>query len=288
MKGGYSVTNGGRRLRRFAPYGLAIAFSAVAVTGNLASIADDLARSGRPVAMFIPIVDEITSSLAWLALLPVIILAARLALPPRMRVIPALAVHAALIPVVSLSHFVLTRLMRGVFHFLRGEDFVFRFSWSDYVYDLYRDVLTYLLFALLCWGVERFLAARMEARDRSGAVSSEVETLVLEVRDGAQTIYVHAADILWTKAAGNYVELHLKGGRTLLMRTTLARLEERLGEAGFLRIHRSRLVNASAISAVQTLPSGDATLSLVDGSSVLASRRHRLAMSRTLAARSLE
>ena len=66
---------------------------------------------------------------------------------------------------------------------------------------------------------------------------------------------VQTSDIEYVKAAGNYVEL-ITHERTLLMRTTLRDLTEQLGAAGFVRVHRSMLVNAMHVVGTRRAPHG--------------------------------
>ena len=66
--------------------------------------------------------------------------------------------------------------------------------------------------------------------------------------------------------------------RTLLARGTLAAFEERLAGRGFVRIHRSRLVNRARVAAFKPTPSGDLEITLDDGSVIGGSRRFRDAL----------
>ena len=100
------------------------------------------------------------------------------------------------------------------------------------------------------------------------------ETPLLEVRDGPRRTFVRPDDILWIEAAGNYAELHLTG-RTLLHRTSLASLQQRLATAGLVRIHRARLVNRAQIASLTTNAAGDFTVILRDGATLSGSRRYR-------------
>lgn len=68
--------------------------------------------------------------------------------------------------------------------------------------------------------------------------------------------------IAWVAAAGNYVELH-GADRALLMRAPLAAVEQALAPHGFVRIHRSTLVNRRRIARVR-----GADLLLDDGRSL--------------------
>jgi hypothetical protein len=73
----------------------------------------------------------------------------------------------------------------------------------------------------------------------------------------------------WVSAAGNYVELHV-GGRTIVHRASLASVEALLGNAGFVRVHRSLLVRRDAIAKVRTVD-----LLLHDGTSLKLGNRYR-------------
>lgn len=146
------------------------------------------------------------------------------------------------------------------------------------LYEVRKDAVIYLGMVALIW-----LAAA--ARRRMTVIVQEkiVEKTVgasaarLEIRDGARREWIDPADILWAEAAGNYVELHL-ADRSLLQRQTLASLEDDLAAQGFLRIHRSRLVNRRHLRDVQSNDSGDFTATLSDGRQIAGSRRWRDAL----------
>jgi DNA-binding LytR/AlgR family response regulator len=77
--------------------------------------------------------------------------------------------------------------------------------------------------------------------------------LNVPTRDGV--LAVRPGEVEYVKAAGNYVEL-ITGNRTLLMRTTLQELSGQLRGMGFVRVHRSVLVNAVHVQAVRRGPRG--------------------------------
>ena len=56
---------------------------------------------------------------------------------------------------------------------------------------------------------------------------------------------------------------------------TLQSFEATLAPHGFVRVHRTRLVNAGRVVAVESKESGDLVLALDDGSRVAGSRRYR-------------
>lgn len=92
----------------------------------------------------------------------------------------------------------------------------------------------------------------------------QASQFVLNVPTRQGTLAVRACDIEYIKAAGNYVEL-ITGDRTLLMRATLQELSDQLGAAGFLRVHRSVLVNPLHVVAARRAPRGRRIVELRSG-----------------------
>jgi LytTr DNA-binding domain len=95
---------------------------------------------------------------------------------------------------------------------------------------------------------------------------------VLDVPTRRGMLAVRASDIEHVKAAGNYVEL-VTGDRTLLMRTTLQEMGEHLGAVGFVRVHRSLLVNALHVLATRRGPRGRRIVQLRSGTELPVGRQ---------------
>ena len=91
-------------------------------------------------------------------------------------------------------------------------------------------------------------------------------------RDGRVEL-VDVAAIDWIEAADNYVVLHA-GGRTHVLRETMARLEQRLDPEQFVRIHRSAIVRLDRVVRLESASRGDYDVTLRDGT--------RLTLSRTM------
>ena len=85
------------------------------------------------------------------------------------------------------------------------------------------------------------------------------------------------SDILAVGSAGNYVEFALADGRRPMMRSPLSALEDELGPRGFVRTHRSWLVNAARMTALKPEGSGDYTVEL-ESLQVPLSRRYPQAL----------
>jgi two-component system, LytTR family, response regulator len=88
---------------------------------------------------------------------------------------------------------------------------------------------------------------------------------------------VRVTEIDWVKALGNYVALHV-GKRSLLLRETVSAMEQRLAPHGFVRIHRSTLVNVQRVTELRSLTNGEFSVTLIDGTLLKLSRSYREAL----------
>ncbi|MFZ1287793.1 MAG: LytTR family DNA-binding domain-containing protein, partial [Candidatus Phosphoribacter sp.] len=101
----------------------------------------------------------------------------------------------------------------------------------------------------LAEAVRRVLSQRSDptpARMPSAESPSD-ETIPVEL--GGVTTFVQRSQIRYAQAQGDYARLHTDKG-SHLVRVSLNALEERWGEHGFVRIHRSTLVSTAHITAV--------------------------------------
>lgn len=83
-----------------------------------------------------------------------------------------------------------------------------------------------------------------ETLDDSSSVA--ISPRRLTVQTGTQECEIAIDDIEYVMAAGNYMEV-VTAERTYLLRATLKELQERLAPEGFVRSHRSYLVNRDMI-----------------------------------------
>ncbi|CAN5826448.1 LytTR family DNA-binding domain-containing protein [soil metagenome] len=74
---------------------------------------------------------------------------------------------------------------------------------------------------------------------------------VIPVERGGVTRFVARSEVAWVEAHGDYARLHT-GTATHLVRVPLATLAERWGDAGFVRIHRSLLVDIGRVVEVRS------------------------------------
>ncbi|GGQ45003.1 LytR/AlgR family response regulator transcription factor [Couchioplanes azureus] len=79
------------------------------------------------------------------------------------------------------------------------------------------------------------------------------------------------SSVRWVEAQGDYARLHTADA-SHLVRVSLATLAERWADAGFVRIHRSYLVQLRLVAELRLTPSGYVVI--VDGAELPVSRRH--------------
>ncbi|MGC2475551.1 MAG: LytTR family DNA-binding domain-containing protein [Candidatus Sulfotelmatobacter sp.] len=87
-------------------------------------------------------------------------------------------------------------------------------------------------------------------------------------------LFLDLAEIVAVQAEGNYVSLRHRPNPYLL-RESLSSMAEKLKPYGFIRIHRSVVVNISAVKEIQPLPTGEYRLRVRDGKEYLVTRTYR-------------
>ncbi|MDO9710887.1 LytTR family DNA-binding domain-containing protein [Paracraurococcus lichenis] len=235
---------------------------------NALSLAQDAARRGEAAGLAKPLLCEATSGLVILLLLPVLARGIALA---RREVGRPLRLGLALASL-GLGFFGLHVLgmagLRGAAFAALGEPYRFDASAAGLVYELRKDLLSFAMLGAAFW-----IGARPARPPALPPPPAPPATLWL--RDGASSIRIRPAEILWVGSAGNYVEYRLRDGRQHLIRGTLQAEEARLAPHGIRRVHRTRLVNPAAIAAMEPRASGEVLLRLEGGETLLASRRYR-------------
>ena len=82
------------------------------------------------------------------------------------------------------------------------------------------------------------------------------------------------ADILALHAEGNYVSVRHRPN-AYLVHESLSSMAEKLKPYGFIRIHRSVVVNISAVEEIQPLPTGEYRLRVRGGKEYLVTRTYK-------------
>ncbi|CAI9389925.1 LytTR family DNA-binding domain-containing protein [Microbacterium sp. T2.11-28] len=99
---------------------------------------------------------------------------------------------------------------------------------------------------------ERLRRAVDRVVELAAAAPAETEAdEVLPVTVGQSVRFVRRSDVRWVQAQGDYSRLHGDGrddGAGHLVRIPISELEQRWASAGFVRVHRSYLVLAAAVT----------------------------------------
>lgn len=270
--GGELVMSGGDQTGWRRPAALtAISFFGIGLMFlivNASSQIDEWRRLGRPIDSWYPWTWEVTSFVAWLVLLPLILkFAERLA--QWEQAAKRVAAHLVAAALASVAHTSLMTGLRQLAYAWVGETYRLSAPMIDVlVFELRKDLAAYALVILVFTLFHRMSLAPQDI------VTASPQATIVEVRDGSKTMWIKADHIEWIAAAGNYVELHGRFG-TRLARRTLAELSEQLSADGFVQIHRSRLVRRAAVTRIDTRQSGDFDLILQSGAVVGGSRRYR-------------
>jgi hypothetical protein len=136
------------------------------------------------------------------------------------------------------------------------------------IYEYPKDVVSYVYLLILFWGagwMAKVWTGRQPAPRQAGPI--------FLIRDGSRALHTPVSEIVAACSAGNYVEFHLVDGRKHLMRATLTSIAEQLAPQGFLRTHRSWLINPLRVRALRSEGSGDFCIELDGGTEAPLSRR---------------
>jgi len=87
-------------------------------------------------------------------------------------------------------------------------------------------------------------------------------------------LFINLSDVVAVEAEGNYVSLQ-RTGNSYLLRQSLSALAEKLEPQGFLRIHRSILVNTSFVEEIRPYSTGEYGLRVQGGKEYTVTRTYR-------------
>lgn len=85
---------------------------------------------------------------------------------------------------------------------------------------------------------------------------------------------IDLADLISVEADGNYVSLRQISSSHML-RDCISKIEERLDPCGFVRIHRSVLVNPAFVESIEPRPTGDYLLRVKGGKEYTVTRAYK-------------
>lgn len=102
-------------------------------------------------------------------------------------------------------------------------------------------------------------------------IQSEKKDFKLAISTSEETLFFLPADIIRLEGESNYTKFFFINRKPLLTSKTLKEYEEILSGHGFIRIHKSHIINAAHVAAI----SNEGVLSMQDKSAVEISRRRK-------------
>jgi len=96
----------------------------------------------------------------------------------------------------------------------------------------------------------------------------------IAIKAKGKIIFIDPSEVTAAKAEGNYVLLQQQAG-SHLVRESIAILAEKLSPYGFIRIHRSALINVAYVEEIQPCLTGEYLLRLTGGEEFTVSRTYK-------------
>lgn len=151
---------------------------------------------------------------------------------------------------------------------IRNKPFIiFTTAYSEFALEGYRvDAIDYILKP---FDYEDFIKAVTRVRNR---IEKQIEIVNTPQREStefifikveAQVVRVEISDILYIEGYKDYIKIHLcNKGETLLSLMSLKKVEEKLTDSRFFRIHRSYIVSFAHVDALlkNSVQIGDKTI----------------------------
>lgn len=232
-----------RRTFAYGFAGAAIFAAAVCTMNVIGDLHDPRATPFRPV------VAEASSWVTAMAFFWIIWTGYRMA-PPVVRPRWKLLIHVPIALLFMVAHVSGFLVLRKVAYALAGLHYVVGSLTANFAYEIRKDAIGYALFIGGLTFIDHMLRQQR-------AIAGAQPPQTIDVRDGARLSRVRLDEVLAIGSAGNYVEFILRDGRKLMMRSPLSALEDELGPRGFVRTHRSWVVNVSQVTGLKPEGSGD-------------------------------
>lgn len=115
-------------------------------------------------------------------------------------------------------------------------------------------------------------ASLMEIMPQLKALLSKSSKIAIKVE--GRILFIDPAEVIAVEAEGNYVLLQRPSG-SYLLRASISTLAEKLRPYGFIRIHRSVLVNATCVQEIQPGITGEYVLRVKGGKEFTVSRTYK-------------
>ncbi len=108
-------------------------------------------------------------------------------------------------------------------------------------------------------------------RTRTRAVETSAR---IAIKAKGKILFIDAADLIAVEAKGNYVLLLHTAG-SFMLRESISTIENKLNLHGFVRIHRSVLINTALVEEIHPCPTGDYVLRVQGGREFTVTRKYK-------------
>jgi len=120
--------------------------------------------------------------------------------------------------------------------------------------------------------VEERAARLVEALEQLRSMPARTARIAVKAK--GRIVFLDASELVTAEAHGNYVLLQQKSG-SYLLRETISSIADRLKTYGFIRIHRSLLVNSAFVETIEPCLSGEYLLRTTTGKEYNVTRTYK-------------
>jgi len=135
----------------------------------------------------------------------------------------------------------------------------------------------YSIIPFITYGLYFGLVTRLE-KDPANSLSESSNKARhadhISIKNGTKSTAVSLKEIQYISAAKPYIKI-VTGEKSLLYSSSLSAFLSEYGEAYFVRVHKSVIINAKMVTSVSSRKNGDFDLTLLNGDVVRASRNYR-------------
>jgi hypothetical protein len=254
--------------------GFWLLFVAIFWTLSIFAKIQEYRASGRVVDLLAIITNEATSAISALLMLGFVRWWLNSHPISRNQIAPTVAWHSLGAVLFSIGHVLIFMLLRSITYWAMGLHYDHATGVGlmgllrMFAYEFSQDLPLYLAMVLIISLYRYWLTSREEAINKRSYPAIILASL------GTKEKALKLAQVEWIQAAGNYVSLHSQG-QEYLLRSTMANLQKTLDPEQFQRIHRSYIVNVSAVDLVLPSDGGQQLLRTKSGAEIPLGRSFR-------------
>ena len=151
---------------------------------------------------------------------------------------------------------------------------------EQFFYEYLKDAQTYATVLVIVYLYRHLIlrlqgeASLLDVSDTDAHKVAEVKPERILVKKLGREFLIKVCDIERIEAAGNYVNIHI-ADRVYPLRETMIKIEQRLDDDKFRRVHRSHIINLDHLEEIKPFENGDARILLDSGDTVPMSRAYR-------------